>query len=42
MYERALDVVHLRGVRRGVPELPSAGLGVVGLVFVLQRRDLSS
>lgn len=44
VYDRALDVehvrAHLRGARRGVPELLSAGLGAVGLVFVLQRRDL--
>lgn len=44
VYERALDVeqmrAHLRSARRGVPELLSAGLGAVGLVFVLQRGDL--
>jgi hypothetical protein len=44
VYDRALDVEqvrsHLRIVRRGVPELLSAGLGAVGLVFVLQRGDL--
>lgn len=44
VYERALDVeqmrTHLRSARRGVPELLSAGLGAVGLVFVLQKGDL--
>jgi hypothetical protein len=44
VYERALDVEqvrsHLRSARRGVPELLSAGLGAVGLVFVLQKGDL--
>lgn len=44
VYERALDVGEVRArlgtARKGVPELLSAGLGAVGVVFVLQRGDL--